>query len=35
LSGFLYVNIYAANFLGILLASFWNYFINSQVIWQR
>ncbi|MBS0617449.1 MAG: glycosyltransferase [Spirochaetes bacterium] len=35
LSGFLHVNIYAANFLGILLASFWNYFINSQVIWHR
>ncbi len=27
------ISIYAANFVGILLATFWNYLINSQVTW--
>ncbi len=35
LSGFLHLNIYMANAIGIFLASFWNYFINAQMIWKK
>lgn len=35
LSHFLSVNIYLANTIGIIIASFWNYFLNAYVIWRR
>lgn len=35
LSTFLRVNIYVANAAGVIIASFWNFFINAQVIWRR
>lgn len=35
LSHFLSLNIYLANTIGIIIASFWNYFLNAYVIWRR
>lgn len=35
LSAFVHVNIYLANAAGVVIASFWNFFINAQVIWRR
>lgn len=35
LSAFIKFNIYAANTVGIVIASFWNYFINAQMIWKK
>jgi dolichol-phosphate mannosyltransferase len=35
LSSFLHWNIYLANTAGVIIASFWNYYINAQVIWRK
>ncbi len=35
LSHFLNLNIYLANTVGIVIASFWNYFLNAHVIWRQ
>lgn len=35
LHNFLRVNIYLANAAGVIIASFWNFFINAQIIWRR
>lgn len=35
LSHFLGFNIYLANTIGIVIASFWNYFLNANTVWRK